>query len=219
MYLHLDESLFWLLFPLIHILNTAACLMQATEVWRLASCCCWLWLWLSPHPSDRLPGRRKHSSRSTGDKGNTVWDLKACLWCTHRPDAVLPAGTVQASGLETETQAQHAQALRIVPFISEIKNLNLEILKHRYERRSPWLRPKGIAWIMHFYFRKGILLQTTGSFCFEWKMCAILRKPWLNFTSPLLTEWQPGSVHGVLLSAVVKLGRARSTIWPTSCTK
>ncbi|NP_001027913.1 adrenomedullin-5 precursor [Takifugu rubripes] len=58
---------------------------------------------------------------------------------TPRPDAVLPAGTVQGSGLKTETQAQHAQALRIVPFISEIKNLNLEILKHRMAAR---LRPR-----------------------------------------------------------------------------
>lgn len=34
-----------------------------------------------------------------------------------------------------------------------------------------------------------------------------------------LADWQPGSVHGVLLSADAKLGRVRSTIWLTRCTK
>lgn len=34
-----------------------------------------------------------------------------------------------------------------------------------------------------------------------------------------LADWQPGSAHGVLLSADARLGRARSTIWPTPCTK
>ncbi|KAM9336473.1 uncharacterized protein ABDE67_019515 [Symphorus nematophorus] len=62
---------------------------------------------------------------------------------THRSDvdAVLPGDTVQASGVKTseDTQEQHVQALRIIPFHSEDKHLDLDALKHSMALK---LRPR-----------------------------------------------------------------------------
>uniref|UniRef100_A0A8C2WGA7 Uncharacterized protein n=1 Tax=Cyclopterus lumpus TaxID=8103 RepID=A0A8C2WGA7_CYCLU len=53
------------------------------------------------------------------------------LRLTHRSDAdiVLLEDTVQASGGE-RTEEQHAQSLKIIPFHSEDKHLDLEALRH-----------------------------------------------------------------------------------------
>lgn len=160
MYTHLDESIlatiFCCFFLFLHTLKTksgqtililiADCLTQATAVWRLSSCCCWLWLWPPPHHSDQLTGQWEDTSKRAGSKRNPVWDNNVFLWWTHRPDSVLPVGTVQTSGLKGETQEERAKALRVVPFNSEVKHLNLEVLKHRYKECLPRLWLKIIAW-------------------------------------------------------------------------
>ncbi|XP_078019292.1 uncharacterized protein LOC144459369 isoform X2 [Epinephelus lanceolatus] len=51
---------------------------------------------------------------------------------THRSDNVLPGDAIQVSEVKTpeDTQEQHAKALKIVPFHSEDKHLDLEALKN-----------------------------------------------------------------------------------------
>ncbi|KAI3364998.1 hypothetical protein L3Q82_001165 [Scortum barcoo] len=51
---------------------------------------------------------------------------------TPRSDTVLPGDTVQASAVRRseDTQEQHSQALKIIPFHSEDKHLDLDALKH-----------------------------------------------------------------------------------------
>lgn len=59
--------------------------------------------------------------------------INTFLRWTHRSEAVLPVDAVQAPGVKRDTQEQHAQALRIIPFHSEDKLLDLDALKHRYK--------------------------------------------------------------------------------------
>ncbi len=67
-----------------------------------------------------------------------------CLW-THRSDAdsVLPGDIVQAvqpSGVKRseDAQEQHVPAMKIIPFHSEDKHLDLDAVKHRYRRGCDW---------------------------------------------------------------------------------
>lgn len=129
-----------------NLILIADCLTQATAVWRVSSRCCWLWLWPPPHRSDQLTGQWMNTSKRAGNKRNIVWDNNMFLWWTHRPDSVLPVGTVQSSGLKRDTQEQRAKALKVVPFHSEVKHLNLEVLKHRYKECLPRLWLNIIAW-------------------------------------------------------------------------
>ncbi|KAK5850773.1 hypothetical protein PBY51_001620 [Eleginops maclovinus] len=62
---------------------------------------------------------------------------------THRSEAdtVLTGDSIQTSGVKRseDTDEQHAPALRIIPFHSEIQNPDLEALKHRMAVK---LRPR-----------------------------------------------------------------------------
>ncbi|KAK1881463.1 hypothetical protein KUDE01_024629 [Dissostichus eleginoides] len=67
---------------------------------------------------------------------------------THRSEAdtVLTGDSVQTSGVKRseDTDEQHAPALRIIPFHSEVQHPDLEALKHRMaEKLRPRRAPRG----------------------------------------------------------------------------